>query len=252
VRHYDRLGDEYFLDERKVQSDFWPSRYDVELLLLGELSGDLLDVGCATGSFVKLALQAGFRAQGIDLMAPAVAYGRRRFDLPLAIRDFTDPSIEPASLDVVTLWATLEHLADPGAFLRQAQRILRPGGAIAVSVPNHRSLTQRVLGQRNRYVCIEHLNYFSEKTLSALLSRHGFAVDRVSTRKINPKTIIQDVRAKKDEPSCVEALIQDQMGTDNIKTRPLFAGVRVLHGQLERGLGFIGLGDLLLMRGRKS
>lgn len=42
-------------------------------------------------------------------------------------------------------------------------------------------------------MCVEHLTYFTAGNLCRLLSDHGFDVDLVLTRKINPKTIVQDL-----------------------------------------------------------
>lgn len=106
----------------------------------------------------------------------------------------------PASFDVVTLWATLEHLAFPGVFLDAAHRVLRPYGSVLVTVPNGKALTCRILGRRNRAVCVEHLTYFTAGNLCRLLSDHGFDVDLVLTRMINPKTIVQDLLNRTGAP----------------------------------------------------
>lgn len=52
--------------------------------------------------------------------------------------------LESNSYGVVLCLDVLEHLMDPGMCLREAHRILRPDGLIAVNVPNHFSLSGRV------------------------------------------------------------------------------------------------------------
>ena len=245
---YEYYGEHLFLDERRLQTDFQAARFDVEWDVLQGLSGALLDVGCSTGAFVKLARNSGFDAQGIDLSERAVSYGRDHLSLPLRAGDFTAGMFAEASFDVVTLWATLEHLPDPGAFMAEASRVVRPGGALVISVPNHRSLTQRMLGPRNRYVGADHLNYFSARTLRTFVASHGFSPTLLVTRKVNPFLIYQDWRGRGAEGASVEQVIQDQSVTDTVKSHKLLLPVRTLHAAMERVLGQLGLGDLLLIR----
>ncbi len=49
---------------------------------------------------------------------------------------------------VVAMWHVLEHLADPAATLDAVAANLEPGGVLAVSTPNPRSLQFRLLGAR--------------------------------------------------------------------------------------------------------
>jgi 2-polyprenyl-3-methyl-5-hydroxy-6-metoxy-1,4-benzoquinol methylase len=248
---YEYYGEHLFLDEHRLQTDFQAARFDVEWSVLQGLSGALLDVGCSTGAFVRLARNSGFDAQGIDLSERAVSYGRDHLSLPLRAGDFTAGMFAEASFDVVTLWATLEHLPDPGAFLAEASRVARPGGALLISVPNHRSLTQRILGPRNRYVGVDHLNYFSGRTLRTLVASHGFSPTLLVTRKVNPFLIYQDWRGKGAVGASVDQVIRDQSVTDAVKNGRLLAPMRAVHAAAERFLGRLGLGDLLLLRATK-
>lgn len=249
--HYQMLADEYFLDPAKLESDFRPGRFDVEFEALGPTPGRLLDVGCADGAFVKEARDRGIDAIGIDIMASAVEHGRSVHALDLEYGDFTDGHLDPASFDTVTMWATVEHLANPGTYLDQAYRVLRPYGRLAMTVPNMKSLTQRLLGHRDRYVCVEHLNYFPPTTFTTLVVRHGFFVERSFTRKINPKTILQDLLARPGRQRQPDELLSDQVVTDKIKTAKIFAPVRAAHRALEAGVAHADLGDGLYVVARK-
>lgn len=250
--HYNFYGTHIFLDQRRLDSDFRASRFDVEWELIADLRGALLDVGCSTGAFVKLALESGFGAEGIDLSEPAISYGRDRLGLPLRCGDFTAQALPASSYDVVTLWATLEHLPDPGAFIAEAHRVLRPSGVLAVTVPNHASATQRVLGRRNRYVGVDHLNYFTDCSLAKLVEGHGFRTEMVRTRKLNPYIWYRDLRRSAAEGASVDEVIADQSVTDSVKNRALYAPLRTVHSFVERAIGRFGLGDLLLLRASKS
>ena len=249
---YDFYGTHVFLDERRLRTDFDSAHFDVEWQLIGNRRGTLLDVGCSTGAFVKLALQSGFEAEGIDLSEPATNFGRTQLGLPLRCGDFAAHVFPEASFDVVTLWATLEHLPDPGVFLAEAHRVLRPSGTLVLTVPNHDSATQRLLGRRNRYVGADHLNYFTARTLARLVQRHGFHPEAVLTRKFNPFIVYKDLRRSPSDGASADEVLADQSVTDTVKDQARYAPLRAAHSLIERVVGRFGLGDLLLLRASRS
>jgi SAM-dependent methyltransferase len=141
----------------------------------------LLDLGCANGTFVCLAQQAGWQATGLDPSRWMVERGRAR--CPAAT--FVASTLEEASFqgdvfDVITLWDVLEHVPSPLQTLQRVRSWLAPSGSLFLSVPNAASVVARLM--RSRWVLLlrEHLWYFSPLTMSLLLSQSGF--DIVQTR----------------------------------------------------------------------
>jgi 2-polyprenyl-3-methyl-5-hydroxy-6-metoxy-1,4-benzoquinol methylase len=133
--------------------------------------GRLLDVGCGIGTFLHLAQQAGFEVEGIDPMAEACRIAREDFGLAIRQGTFSERSFRGEIFDVVTLWDFLEHVPDPASTLHLAHRLLRPGGAIFVCVPNHHSVLYGVasalarLPVRGLRTRIDKLYHFSHVTL---------------------------------------------------------------------------------------
>jgi hypothetical protein len=75
----------------------------------------------------------------------------------------------------------LEHMHEPLAALRQAYRLLQPGGWLLVTVPNIASLEYRLWGRH--WVGLEpplHLAHFSPATLAAALEKTGFMLAEVA------------------------------------------------------------------------
>lgn len=238
---YRRDGEEYWTTDAMVQFAFSPSKSCREIAFLRRFasSGRLLDIGCSTGSFVKAANDCGFEAEGIDICEPAVEVGRR-MGLPLAVRDVLREEME-REYDIVTLWATLEHLAEPMLTLRRATRLLRCGGLLIVSTPNYASLTQLLLHKWDRYVCDEHLNYFTPRVLEYVIESQGLHVAGKITFGFNPLMILKDLMNRGRQPVNCQQMSRDEAQTLRLKESPLQYAQRAA----ERMLNLINAGDSL-------
>jgi SAM-dependent methyltransferase len=142
--------------------------------------GRLLDVGTSIGLFLRLALDRGWTGGGTEFGRRALAYAQDELRVPV-----DDSPIErlDGEHDVVTVLSVLEHVNRPREFLRHVARLLKPGGATYLIVPNVASLATRVLHERAAtFDGRNHLLYFSPATLRDLLAREGFEVVALRTR----------------------------------------------------------------------
>ena len=102
---------------------------------LGSAQGRrLLDIGAGSGLFVRMAREAGWRADGTELSEIYRTWAKDHHHLTLS-----DPMIEPppkASYDLATLINVLDQAPDPLELLRTVRRSLRSGGRLLVRVPN--------------------------------------------------------------------------------------------------------------------
>jgi len=98
----------------------------------------VLDVGCGDGAFLNGARGAGLQTRGIELNKDAreKATNKGHEVLDSLLQDL-DGSLQ---YDLVTAFQVLEHVADPVQFLRLMAKVVRPGGYLAVGVPNHGGL----------------------------------------------------------------------------------------------------------------
>jgi len=139
-------------------------------------NGDLLDIGCGTGTFLAAARDAGFRVSGTELDRNAARFAKDKLGLqrvlPLTISEFTKRNAEER-FDVVTFFEVLEHQAAPVEFLQKVKACVRPGGMIALSVPNReRWLT----GPDVLDYPPNHFLRWNAAALRKFLSAQGFAV----------------------------------------------------------------------------
>lgn len=104
--------------------------------------GAYLEVGCGTG-YVLAAVRSAFpaaRCVGVEPFEAALEIARRRVgDCELRQGDAAGLE-EESAFDVVGSFDVLEHIADDAGALEAMAQALRPGGLLAVTVPQHRWL----------------------------------------------------------------------------------------------------------------
>jgi 2-polyprenyl-3-methyl-5-hydroxy-6-metoxy-1,4-benzoquinol methylase len=256
---YDDLGDDYFLKPDQLALDHSPEKYIKEIAFLKRvykrfpqktMRGErLLEVGCATGSFLVAAKELGYSVvQGLDISKPAVKYARS-IGLDAAAEDFTATDRFPAgSYDIIIMWALLEHLSNPRLFIRRAHELLADGGILLASVPNSKSLSAKFLGTRSRYVNHLHLNYFTAASMGALFGKEGLQLVYHETQSINPIVILGDLRGAEVS---TQLFIHDYERTHIVKSNPLLTPIRWMYSGVNRLLRLTALGDLLLVAAQK-
>lgn len=135
----------------------------------------LLDVGAYTGVFVEVAREAGWDARGVEPSQWAVQVARRH-GLPVMQGTQATIDVPPQSFDVITMWDVIEHVENPPAELAHANRLLKPGGVLAVHTMNVESFFARLMGRRWPWLMDMHIHYFSERTLRQMLQKEGFEI----------------------------------------------------------------------------
>lgn len=144
----------------------------LDLLLAAEPGPRVLNAGAGQGTFSLRLEQGGFDVTSVDESEAVVAVLRPRLRGEVRQADVTDLPFEDERFDAAVLGEVLEHVPDDEAALREVARVLRPGGALAVSVPANPSR----FGPSDRWA--GHLRRYSRELLTTACARSGFRVRR--------------------------------------------------------------------------
>lgn len=194
----------YYLD-REFNTDFYKDHFNVDyenfefsrkmkarckkikLAMAGRDDLRLCDVGCGTGIFLHIAKMSGFSVQGVDVNRKLADFARENFAVDVFCGTLEEAGFSENFFDAVTMWDMLEHVPSPSRLLKEANRILKKGGLVAIETPNidsllHRSSCFFYYASLRRWTKpieiynVHHLHYFSPSTIKRCLSSNGFHV----------------------------------------------------------------------------
>jgi 2-polyprenyl-3-methyl-5-hydroxy-6-metoxy-1,4-benzoquinol methylase len=136
----------------------------------------ILDVGCGRGVVLGALAEFGFEVHGQEISAEAVRGADPRAEIRIAA-SLAEAEYDEKSFDQIIIWHVLEHLSDPARTLREAHRLLRPGGRLIVAVPNLSSLQARWAGADWFHLDLpRHLYHFPLEALRRLMVESGFQI----------------------------------------------------------------------------
>ncbi|MEM5565657.1 class I SAM-dependent methyltransferase [Psychroserpens sp. AS72] len=136
----------------------------------------LLDVGCGTGDFLKVAKDNNWNVSGIEPNENARAIANKKsddsvFDVEHLLK------FKPQSFDVITLWHVLEHLPKLESQIEIFESLLKPNGRLVIAVPNYKSYDAN--HYKNFWAAFDvprHLWHFSQTSISRLVATKNMTV----------------------------------------------------------------------------
>jgi len=146
----------------------------------------VLDIGCGNGALCGELAMNGYAVTGYDPSETGIALARQRYPkIPFhRIGIDADPRrFEPNDLDAVVATEVIEHLYEPSALLRFAEKKMASNATLILSTPYHgywKNLALSIAGKWDFHLGPlwdgGHIKFWSRATLTALLAREGFEV----------------------------------------------------------------------------
>lgn len=103
-------------------------------LLTKQGAQSVVDLGCGDGRNLAALVAGGFGCIGVDIAPTGLAHARTTAAPAFLLRaDATDTGLIDNSVDAVTCFDVFGQISDPTHLVREARRILRPGGVFVVN-----------------------------------------------------------------------------------------------------------------------
>lgn len=132
-----------------------------------------LDYGGGWADFAVCAKALGCNAYIYDLSPARIKYAKTNGIDCLNSRDL---NFHKGTFDFILLNQVLEHVPNPMKMIKTVNLLLKPGGILAISVPNAKSISHSKIVCKGPLQPLEHINGFTPKSLVKLLERSGFLI----------------------------------------------------------------------------
>ena len=144
------------------------------------------DLGCGNGYMAGHLAEMGYEVTGVDASESGIAIAQANFLKATFVQAAIDATLHERTgfgeFDLVVSSDVIEHLYRPGELIEAAVSLLKPNGHLLIGTPYHGYLKNVVLsltGKMDSHFGVHddggHIKFFSVKTLSALLEKHGFS-----------------------------------------------------------------------------
>ena len=146
---------------------------------------NLLDFGCGTGDFLRIAQQNNWEVLGIEPNVKARALANEKTNNVVFETDELI-KLKPNSFDVITLWHVLEHIPNYQEQFLILKNLLKPNGSLIIAVPNYKSYDAKYY--QNFWAAYDvprHLWHFSKNSIYNLAQRNKMKVIKILPLKFD-------------------------------------------------------------------
>ncbi|MDE1191296.1 MAG: class I SAM-dependent methyltransferase [Arachidicoccus sp.] len=164
---------------QKVRNRTMKQKASIIFQQTGKQKGNILDIGCGTGTFLHTMLSKGWAITGIE---PDEDARKNAIDLYgiKALQSDELFSLKENSFDAITMWHVLEHVHALHDYINHIKKLLKPDGKIVIAVPNYTSKDAQIYKEYwAAYDVPRHLYHFSPKAMKDLMELHQLKVVKI-------------------------------------------------------------------------
>ena len=130
--------------------------------------GNMLDVGCSVGLFLKPFIEKGWNCFGNDPDRAYIEHGIKNYNLPIKYEQAEKMKLKKDSLDLIIIMGSLEHCYDPNIVMKKCSDAAKEKSILVLEA---RGNPQK---ENKNYFNHNHHRYFSENSLELMMIKHGF------------------------------------------------------------------------------
>lgn len=168
------LSPEFFIGNARSVATRLTARHDVSLVRRHVTNGSLLEIGPGSGSFLASARARGFAVYGTELNPRQAQFISDVLGIPCATSLQEARDLGPPQFDVVYHCDVLSHFYDPLEEMRAINSLIRPGGFQIFETGNLGEVDHSEFRRIRSFQYPDHLFFYSERSLHALLNETGF------------------------------------------------------------------------------
>lgn len=140
--------------------------------------GNLLEIGASAGFNLAEAQSFGWKVYGTEYSDDGIAFAKQSYGIELFKGDLSDAYYPDNYFDAIIAYNVIEHIKSIHDFMREIQRIAKPGCIVEIQTCKTEHIIVQILKQKwKAYKPVEHIIYFTTKSLTYLFEKYEFALN---------------------------------------------------------------------------
>jgi SAM-dependent methyltransferase len=174
---------------------YWRFHRDLFLELVPDPTGRTLDVGCGEGRLSRDLAALGHDVAGVDFSPTMIAAAREAApEMELHVADAADLPFDDASFGIVVAFMSLQDIDDLAGAVREAARVLGPGGRLCIAIVHPFSSAGSLKAREPDAPFVVEGSYLDERQTDLAVERDGLTMRFVS-RHTPLETYVQALAA---------------------------------------------------------
>ena len=221
--------------------------------------GKLFDLGVGWGHFLYTGKLRGYEVEGIEISKYPYIYAKEDLKLNVQHIDFFELKEKKSYYDIITLWDVLEHIDNCDKTIEKCSGMLKEGGIIVIQVPQIDSYFAKKHKEKWKMMGLDHVNYFSKKTITNLLEQNNMEVKEINSSLelklfvmyvLFPK--IQKLKNKKKAKEINSTTRQEYFNKKADKPKWMLKIMVFLHNIIYQIFSFFEIGEEMVVIAQKK